>query len=113
MRARTPSRTIRLSSARKTLIVPGGPASRWSIYPVVAHPGGDPPVGRHAEIRWWWHTGCHGPAPWRPGRAVPTLASCARTRLAAGQAAEQVRAILRLVAHELWTRWRIWAVLVL
>src|SRR5215831_7139396 len=37
MRARTPSRTIRLSSARKTLIVPGGCASLWSIYPVLAY----------------------------------------------------------------------------
>src|SRR5207249_3905181 len=56
MRARTPSRTIRLSSARKTLIVPGGCASLWSIYPVLAYRGRGPPDGpaeqdasRHAD----------------------------------------------------------------
>src|SRR6266550_3342871 len=46
------SRTIRLSSARMTVIVPGACASWWSIYPVVAHDGVVPPVGRH--VQGWW-----------------------------------------------------------
>src|SRR6266516_1837657 len=52
MRARTPSRTIRLPSARMTVIVPGACAPWWSIYPVVAHDGVVPPVGRHVQD--WW-----------------------------------------------------------
>ena len=48
-----PPGTIRVFLADDNLIVPGGCASLWSIYPVLAYRGRGPPEGRHVQ-HWWW-----------------------------------------------------------
>ena len=51
--ARTPSRTIRLSSARKTLIGPGKPLSCDPYTQLSPIRPWSEPESRHASVRWW------------------------------------------------------------